>query len=296
MFLQSALVTWILTYYFELNFIWTVSIAGLLAGLYWSIGAEMNAKPTAQITNDAGFTIAHQQHLMNWAAWKFGPLLGKPKDSIENFNLPDWLEEFKDASVSVPIVMSLFFTPILLLLGPEKITEISGLDSWYLYLPLVALSFGSFMAIINLGVSMFVGELSKAFKGISEKILPNSIIGVDGMAIAPYSPKAVVAGFLVCAIGQLTGIVILIITGSPILIIPGFIPVFFDAAITAVFANHFGGWKSLVIISFFVGLIHIFGSAWAASLSGLQGGWMGTTDWGTFWPLVMEVMKSISGK
>ena len=294
MFLQSALITWLVYYFFQLDFGGTVGIAGLLIGIYWSVGAELNAKPTQIISNGAGFTVAHQQHLMNWLAWKISPLIGDPEESINSIKFPAWLEELKDVKVSVPIVMSLFFTPLLLLLGQERLQELAGSTSWVLYIPIVALSFGAFMVIINLGVTMFVKELSESFKGISQKLLPNALIGVDGMAVAPYSPNAVVAGFLVCAAGEITGILVLLLTKSPILIIPGFIPVFFDAAITSVFADKFGGWKAVVVISFIVGLIHIFGSAWAAANSGLVGGWMGSTDWATFWPLVMAGMKAIS--
>ena len=294
MFLQSALITWLVYYYFQLDFQWTVGIAGLLIGVYWTVGAQLNAKPTQIISGGAGFTVAHQQHLMNWIAWKVGPFIGDPEQSIDSIKFPEWLEEFKDVKVSVPIVMSIFFTPLLLLLGPERLKILADSDAWLLYIPIVALSFGAFMVIINLGISMFVKEISESFKGISLKLLPNAIIGVDGMAVAPYAPNAVVAGFVVCALGEITGILVLLLIKSPIFIIPGFIPVFFDAAITAVFADKFGGWRAVVVISFVVGLIHIFGSAWAAANSGLVGGWMGNSDWATIWPLVMAGMKAIS--
>lgn len=294
MFLQSAIITWIVYYYFQLDFGATVAIAGGLAGVYWSIGAQLVSKPTEIINGGAGFTVAHQQHLMNWLAWKIGPKLGKPEESINLIRFPAWLEDLKEVTVSVPIVMGLFFTPILLLLGAERVQVISGMQSWLLYIPIVALSFGAFITLINLGVGMFVKELSIAFKGISQKILPNVLIGVDGMAIAPYSPNAVVAGFLVCTVGQVSAIATLMALGSTTLIIPGFVTLFFDSAITAVFADKFGGWKALVIISFIVGWIHIFGSAWAATLSGLSGAWMGPTDWGTIWPAIMTGLKAIS--
>jgi PTS system ascorbate-specific IIC component len=294
MFLQSALITWIVYYYFGSDMGATVIIAGILIGLYWSIGAQMNAKPTQIINKGVGFTVAHQQHLMNWFAWKVSPFLGNPEKSIEKIKFPAWLDEFKKVEVSVPMVMFIIFTPLLVMLGSESIQELSGMESWILYIPLVAISFGAYMMIMNLGIGMFVSELSEAFKGVSQKILPDAVIGVDGMALAPYAPNAVIAGFLVCALGQLSGVVILVIMNSPILIIPSFIPVFFDAAITAVFADTFGGWKALVVISFLVGLIHIFGSLWAAGNSGLVGGWMGNSDWATIWPLIMEGMKLIS--
>ncbi len=294
MFLQSALITWIVYYFFGFDMAGTVMTAGILIGLYWSIGAQMNAKPSQIINKGAGFTVAHQQHLMNWIAWKIGPWLGNPENSIEKIKFPEWLEEFKKTEVSVPIVMFFIFAPLLAMLGRSTVQELSSLENWLLYFPIVAISFGAYMLIMNLGIGMFVNELSEAFKGISKKILPDALIGVDGMALAPYAPNAVIAGFLFCALGQLTSVLILILTKSPVLIIPGFIPVFFDAAITAVFADTFGGWKALVDISFVLGIIHIFGSLWAAGNSGLVGGWMGNSDWATVWPLIMEGMKIIS--
>ncbi|NMC47665.1 MAG: PTS transporter subunit IIC [Chloroflexi bacterium] len=293
MFLQSALITWIVYYYFGYDLGGTVLLAGGLIGLYWSIGAQMNAKPAQIINKGAGFTVAHQQHLMNWVAWKIAPRIGDPKQSIEKIKFPAWLDEFRKVEVSVPLVMFIIFTPLLLLLGPSELQELSGMPG-YLYVPIVAISFGAYMLIMNQGITMFVGELSTAFKGISQKLLPDALIGVDGMALAPYAPNAVMAGFICCALGEFSGVLVLVLMNSPVLIIPSFIPVFFDAAITAVFADTFGGWRALVVISFGVGLIHIFGNLWAAKNSGLVGGWMGNSDWATIWPLVMQGMKAIS--
>ena len=49
-------------------------------------------------------------------------------------------------------------------------------------------------------------------------------------------------GFLFGAFGQLLAILGLVVFHSPILIISGFVPLFFDNATFAVYANKFGGW------------------------------------------------------
>ena len=295
MFLQSALMTWLVWYFFALPQWSTVAISSVLVGLYWSIGATINIKPTEIITGGAGFTVGHQQHFMNWVAYKTAHIFGDPeKENIDELKLPGWLGMFSDNVVSVPLIMLIFFTPILLWLGPQALGHETFSFKYLIDILLINLKFGVYVTIILTGVRMFVAELAVSFNGISEKLLPGAIVAVDGMAVAPYSPNSVVAGFVFCAIGEAIGMVILIITKSPILIIPGFVPVFFDAAITAVFANKFGGWKAVIAISIIVGLIHIFGSAWAASMSGLVGGWQGNSDFATIWPVMMTIMKAIS--
>jgi PTS system ascorbate-specific IIC component len=295
MFLQSALMTWLVWYFFGLGQWPTIFISAVLVGLYWSIGATLNIKPTELLTDGAGFTVAHQQHLMNWVAWKIAPLFGDPKDSIDDLEFPGWLSVFtQDNVVTVPLIMLVFFTPILVWLGPQALGFESFTFKWFLAVLILELKFGVFVTIILTGVRMFVAELAVSFNGISEKLLPGAVVGVDGMAVAPYSPNSVIGGFVFAALGEALGVIILILTKSPILIIPGFVPVFFDAVITAVFANKFGGYKAVMIISFIVGLIHVFGSAWAASMSGLVGGWQGNSDFATVWPAMMTVMKLLS--
>ncbi len=295
MFLHSALMTWLVWYFFGLGQWPTVFISAGILSLYWGIGSTLNIKPTEVVTGGAGFTVAHQQHLMNWVASKVAPLIGDAKkDDIDNLKLPGWLSVLSDNVVVIPLIMFIFFTPVLIWMGPKALGFDAFTFKWFIQALLLSIKFGVFVTIILTGVRMFVAELAVAFNGISEKLLPGAVIGVDGMAVAPYSPNSVVAGFVLAMIGQAVGIAVLIATKSPILIIPGLVPLAFDAPITAVFANKFGGWKAVVVIGLFVGLLQVFGSAWAASMSGLSGGWQGNTDFATIWPTIMTVMKAIS--
>ena len=78
----------------------------------------------------------------------------------------------------------------------------------------------------------------------------------------------------------------LILINSPILIIAGFICLFFDNGTLAVFANKAGGRVAAAVIPFFAGIIQVIGSALVLRV--LVGpaeviGWMGMFDWATLW-------------
>ena len=61
---------------------------------------------------------------------------------------------------------------------------------------------------------MFVGEIMMSFKGISEKLLPGAVAGVDCAAIFAFAPKSVVLGLLFGTLGQVIGLILLLILES----------------------------------------------------------------------------------
>ena len=88
----------------------------------------------------------------------------------------------------------------------------------------------------------------------------------------------------------------LILLKSPVLVIAGFVPVFFDNATIAVYANNKGGFKAAIILPFISGLCQVFGSAFIASWVGMAayGGYLGMWDWAVVWPVFTVVMKYLS--
>ena len=165
------------------------------------------------------------------------------------------------------------------------------------YVIQTCLYFAVYLAILQMGVRTFVAELTTSFQGIASKLLPGSVPGVDCAVIFGFSnANAVTLGFLFGFIGQIIAIVALILLKSPVLIICGFVPVFFDNATIGVFVNRKGGLKAVVILPFISGLCQVFGSALIAGWVGMAayGGYLGMWDWAVVWPVFTVVMKYLS--
>lgn len=142
---------------------------------------------------------------------------------------------------------------------------------------------------------MFVSELTNSFQGISEKLLPGSVPAVDCAATYGFGhPNAVTFGFLFGALGQFVAIMGLLVFQSPVLIISGFVPLFFDNATFAVFANRLGGIRAAAIIPFVSGMIQVLGGGFAAwyFTTANFGGWHGNFDWDTLWPVIGVIMNN----
>jgi PTS system ascorbate-specific IIC component len=295
MFLQSALVTAVVAYVFNLSLLPTVLLAGILTGLYWSIGSHLLIKPVDQITNGAGFTIAHQQMFYDWFVSKTAHHIGDPeKDNTENLTLPGWLSILQDNVVAMAIIMTIFMTVLMLAIGPATVQEMAGTRHWTVHILLTGLSFAVNVTIILTGVRMFVAELANSFKGVSERLLKGAVVGVDCPAIFPFAPNAWILGFLFTTLGQIVAILVLVLLRSPAVIIAGFVPLFFDGGTVGVFSNKFGGFKAVAFFGVVLGLLQVFLAALMVPMTGFVDGWMGNFDWASYWLLVTTVLHSIA--
>mgnify|MGYP005756935307 CR=1 FL=1 len=207
---------------------------------------------------------------------------------------------FNENMVCTALLMTLFFGIILLLLGRDYLTEAGFMTegaSFLFYILNTCFNFAVYLAILQLGVRTFVTELTNSFQGIANKLLSGSIPAVDcAVSYGFGSPNAVPIGFLAGAVGQFLAIGALILLKSPVLVIAGFVPVFFDNATIAVYANNRGGLKAAIVLPFISGLCQVFGLAFIASWVGMAayGGYLGMWDWAVVWPVFTVLMKYLS--
>ncbi|MBD3948262.1 PTS sugar transporter subunit IIC [Tuanshanicoccus lijuaniae] len=260
---------------------------GIICGLYWAVSSNLTVEPTQRLTNGGGFAIGHQQQFAIWFVDKVAPFFGKKEDSLDNLKLPKFLNIFHDTVVASATLMIVFFGLILTILGKDIMSnaELIGggaynpAKSFFIYVLQTSLNFSVYLFILMQGVRMFVAELTNAFQGISSKLLKGSFPAVDVAASYGFgSTNAVLSGFVFGLIGQLITISLLVIFKNPVLIITGFVPVFFDNAAIAVFADKRGGWKAAAILSFISGILQVSLGAVAITLLGLVGGYHGNID------------------
>lgn len=297
---QAATAFWILLFCFpSLGQIQILLIMGLILGCYWAVGSNLTVDITQDLTEGAGFAIAHQQMFGVFIFAKLAEKMKKDKNNrkLEDVQLPGFLSIFNENMVATSILMLFFFGIILVVLGPAYLIEAGFMvegQSFFFYILQTALYFAVYLAILQLGVRTFVSELTESFQGISNTLLPGAVPGIDVAATFGFgSPNAVTIGFLFGALGQFITIGLLILFKSPVIVIAGFIPLFFDNAVIAVYANNRGGFKAACIFPFISGVIQVLGSALIAGFIGLSqyGGYIGMFDWATVWPIMTILMK-----
>lgn len=282
---QAQTATWIL--FMTLGAIVDTKLAiaiGVFAGIYWSVGSNLSVEPTQRLTENAGFAIGHQQMFAVWLTDKISPYLGDPKKGVDEIKLPKWLAIFHDDLVSTGTLMLVFFGTIMYILGPE-VLKYNG-NAFFMYIVETSLKFAVYLAILKQGVRIFVSELTLSFQGISGTIIPGAIPAVDCAATYGFGAQnAILFGFLCGLIGQLIAIAGLIIFKSPVLIVTGFVPVFFDNATIGIFANKRGGARAVAITTFVSGILQVVLGAVAVVMFKLQGfgGWHGNIDQSTLW-------------
>ena len=135
--------------------------------------------------------------------------------------------------------------------------ELSNGTSSLVYALQLAGQFAAGVFVILAGVRLILGEIVPAFKGISERLVPDSKPALDCPIVYPYAPNAVLIGFISSFAGGLASMVIMILTGT-VVILPGVVPHFFCGATAGVIGNASGGVRGATIGAFFQGVLISF--------------------------------------
>jgi len=303
---QCYAVLWIVL--FTMPFLTDLEVivyGSILAGVWWAVSTNLTIEATQDLTDGAGFCIGHNQCFGIYAAYKFGmwskkkdEAVGRETKRLDGFQFPGFFKIFEDSVVATGIIMVVFFGIIIAVLGRDMMLELDSSfkasQNFAFYILEKSLSFSVYMCVLLQGVRMFVAELANSFHGISEKLLPGVVPGIDCAGVFGFSDSGTMTlGFLCGVAGQLIAIMGLLVFKSPVLIITGFVPVFFDNAAMASYANKRGGIRAAAMLTFLSGILQVSGGAFCAWFLGQYqyGGARGNIDWTTVMPVLTVVMK-----
>ncbi|MDD3253191.1 MAG: PTS ascorbate transporter subunit IIC [Lachnospiraceae bacterium] len=230
-------------------------LQGILMVVLPAIGQPMVRKLTGSNT----FAIAHLTTLGTVPAAWVGGLLGDKSKSAEDIKLPESLEFFKDTSMSISIVMGLFYLIVVIMAGPAVVAQYAGETNYIVYGILKALGFTAGILVLLQGVRMFLGELVPAFKGISDKLVPGAVPALDVPALFAFAPNSLMIGFITAVVGMIVGMFAssVVLKVVPLVSIIG---AFFTGGVAGIYGNATGGRRGAVISGFVYGFILIFGS------------------------------------
>ena len=235
-----------------------IILGGLALGLIMSISPAFVQKYMVLLTGNDKVALGHFSALGYWLSGFVGGLVGDRSKSTEDIPFPKSLAFLRDSTVSITISMTIIYVIVALFAGSTFIeTELSNGTSSLVYALQLAGQFAAGVFVILAGVRLILGEIVPAFKGISERLVPNSKPALDCPIVYPYAPNAVLIGFISSFVGGLVSMVIMIFTGS-VVILPGVVPHFFCGATAGVIGNASGGVRGATIGAFCQGVLISF--------------------------------------
>ena len=237
-----------------------ILIGGLLTGIYCTLSPALVQPYMRKVTGNDSLAYGHTTSFgVIVGSWVGSIFKDKKDETSEDLKIPEHLTFLKDITVSTAIVMTLLYVICVALAGTGWIEEnISGGTDAFLYAIKQGVQFGVGITVVLTGVSMMIAEITGAFKGISEKIVPNAKPALDCPVVFNYAPTAVMLGFLSC----LTTVILCVITFGAIgfyALTPPVITTFFGGGPAGVFGNSRGGWRGAILAGVVAGLLMSFG-------------------------------------
>ncbi len=210
-----------------------------------------------QVTGSDDVAIGHFSTFSYVLSGFIGSKFGNKAHSTEDMDVPKSLLFLRDTPVAISFTMGIIFLVTCLFAGGDFVREVSGGKHWFMFSVMQAITFAAGVYVILQGVRMVIAEIVPAFKGISDKLVPNAKPALDCPVVFPYAPNAVLVGFLSSFTAGLLGMFLLYVMGLTV-IIPGVVPHFFVGAAAGVFGNATGGRRGAILGSFAQGLLITF--------------------------------------
>lgn len=223
-------------------------IVGSIVGAIFAVAMPAIAQPIIRkITGSNDIALGHfctiGYMFEAGVAYIFGER-GENKKSIEDINLPKSFEFLQDTYLSVMVVMVPLYIITAAFAGPGIGNH--GAQHYLMFAFLQAIQFVVGVYVLLSGVRLLLGEIVPAFRGIAMKLVPNAIPALDCPVFFPYSPNAVILGFITTTIGTIIAMFVLPTFGLA-MILPGMLTNFFAGGTAGIFGNAAGGRRGAII-------------------------------------------------
>lgn len=235
-----------------------ILVGGLALGICMAVFPSIVHKYVVQLTGNDGVALGHFSSVGYWLSGFIGEKIGDKSKSTEDIQFPKSIAFLRDSTVSIALSMILFYVVVICFANPVWIMKnLSDGKNPFIWAIVKGGTFAAGVTVILTGVRMILNEIVPAFKGISEKLVPNSKPALDCPIVYPYAPNAVLIGFISSFIGGLVSMAIMIASGT-VVVLPGVVPHFFCGATAGVIGNASGGVRGSVIGSFCQGILISF--------------------------------------
>ncbi|END1558379.1 PTS ascorbate transporter subunit IIC, partial [Escherichia coli] len=173
-----------------------IAVGSLVVGVAMVFFPAIAHPYMKKVTGSDDVAIGHFSTLSYVLAGFIGSKFGNKEHSTEDMNVPKSLLFLRDTPVAISFTMSIIFLVTCLFAGADAVKELSGGKNWFMFSIMQSITFAAGVYIILQGVRMVIAEIVPAFKGISDKLVPNARPALDCPVVFPYAPNAVLVGFL----------------------------------------------------------------------------------------------------
>ncbi|MFS8612821.1 MAG: PTS ascorbate transporter subunit IIC [Planifilum fulgidum] len=241
-----------------------VLFLSIIMGLYWTIQPALTQPFMRKITGNDSIALGHTSASVALLGALAGRVFGNKENDSEKIQLPKGLEFLRDSNVITALTMGvLFFIGAMVIVfkntpGANQLIRKAGDQDFVVYSIVQSFQFAGGIAIVLMGVRMFIGEIVPAFKGIATKIVPGAKPALDCPVVFPFAPNAVILGFLGAFVGAMLWLVII---GNTVgyIFVPTMIVLFFHSATAGVFGNATGGVRGALIGGFITSTVVAWG-------------------------------------
>lgn len=213
-----------------------------------------------KLTGNRDFTIGHSTTIISVIGAYLGKWFGNPKQNTEESKISDKWSFMKSMTVSTTLVMLFLFIVLGIIAGWDWTVAIYGAGNTLVCIFALfykAVLFGASLTVLLTGVRMMLSEITPAFKGLADKVVPNAIPALDCPMIFPYGQNALTIGFPIAVISSMVALVVFGLAGYPYMLLPTIVAAFFDVGPACILANSTGGRRGVIITAIIGGFLMI---------------------------------------